>query len=204
MKYILLKDNKKPAYLQLYRQVRDDIVKHIYPYNSKLPSKRLLADELGISTVTVEHAYALLCDEGYVESRERSGFVVIFRETDGFAISNEHHTEHIEHNAEHTYPDFPLSVLSKTIRKVLADRGDLLLEKSPNCGCIELREAILQYLVRNRGIKIDAEQILDRFDNGRFCFRTTIIIELRRLGLAVWNTDGGQPIGIQIRSNIPR
>ncbi len=160
MKYILLKDNKNPAYLQLYRQVRDDIVKHIYPYNSKLPSKRLLADELGISTVTVEHAYALLCDEGYVESRERSGFVVIFRETDGFAISNEHHTEHSGHNAEHTYPDFPLSVLSKTIRKVLTDRGDLLLEKSPNCGCIELREAIRRYLVRNRGIKMDAEQIV--------------------------------------------
>ena len=35
-----------------------------------------------------------------------------------------------------------------------------MLEKSPNCGCIELREAIRQYLARNRGMQIDAEQIV--------------------------------------------
>lgn len=160
MKYILLKEKNNPAYLQLYRQIRNDIINQIYPYNSKLPSKRLLADELGISTVTVEHAYALLCEEGYLESRERSGFVVIFRKTDGFATSTEHHTEYRIQNTERDYPDFPLSVLSKTMRKVLTDRGDLLLEKSPNCGCIELREAISQYLARNRGIHIDVNQIV--------------------------------------------
>lgn len=160
MKYTLVKEKNNPAYLQLYRQVRNDIINQIYPYNSKLPSKRLLADELGISTVTVEHAYALLCEEGYLESRERSGFVVIFRKTDGFATSTEHHTEYKIQNTERDYPDFPLSVLSKTMRKVLTDRGDLLLEKSPNFGCIELREAICQYLARNRGIQIDVNQIV--------------------------------------------
>ena len=160
MKYTLSKENKNPAYLQLYKQVREDIINQIYPYNSKLPSKRLLADELGVSTVTVEHAYALLCDEGYVESRERSGFVVIFRKTDGFATSSEYRTEHTAHNTGHTYPDFPLSVLSKTMRKVLTDRGDLLLEKSPNCGCIALRNAIRHYLARNRGIQVDVNQII--------------------------------------------
>ena len=45
------------------------------------------AAELGVSTVTVEHAYSLLCEEGYVESRERSGYYVIFRESDGFEAS---------------------------------------------------------------------------------------------------------------------
>ena len=160
MKYTLSKENKNPAYLQLYKQVRDDIINQIYPYNSKLPSKRLLADELGVSTVTVEHAYALLCDEGYVESRERSGFVVIFRKTDGFATSSEYHAEHTAHNTGHTYPDFPLSVLSKTMRKVLSDRGYLLLEKSPNCGCIDLRNGIRHYLARNRGIQVDVNQIV--------------------------------------------
>ena len=81
MKYTMDKD-QRPVYLQLYRQIRDDIIAENYPYNTRLPSKRNLAEETGVSTVTVEHAYALLCDEGYVESRERSGFVVIFRKTD--------------------------------------------------------------------------------------------------------------------------
>jgi len=159
MKYILDK-KKRPVYLQLYKQIRDDIIAENYPYNTKLPSKRSLAEETGVSVITVEHAYELLCDEGYVVSRERSGFVVVFRKGDGFASSNEHHTHHIKHRTGNDYPDFPLSVLSKTMRKVITDQGELLLEKSPNCGCFELREAIRHYLARNRGIKVDVDQIV--------------------------------------------
>lgn len=159
MNYIIDKE-KRPVYLQLYRQLRDDIIAENYPYNAKLPSKRNLAEETGVSTVTVEHAYALLCDEGYVEARERSGYVVIFRSSDGFAASVEHHTERTQHRIQHSYPDFSLSVLSKTMRKVLTERQDLLLEKSPNCGCMELRETLRYYLARNRGIQVDMEQIV--------------------------------------------
>ena len=159
MKYIIDK-RKRPAYLQLYNQIRDDIIAENYPYNTKLPSKRTLAEETGVSTITVEHAYALLCDEGYVEARERSGFVIIFRKSDEFAAPSVRATEYSTHRSEHHYPDFPLSVLSKTMRRVLTEHGELLLEKSPNCGCIELREAIRHYLARNRGIQVDVEQIV--------------------------------------------
>lgn len=159
MGYILNKE-KRPVYLELYKQIRDDIIAENYPYNTKLPSKRALAEDVGVSTVTVEHAYSLLCDEGYVEARERSGFVVIFRKADGFAASSEKPTELTSHHTDTDYPDFPLSVLSKTTRKVLSEHGDLLLEKSPNRGCLELREAIRHYLARNRGIKVDVSQII--------------------------------------------
>ncbi len=159
MKYIIDKAHR-PAYLQLYKQVREDIISEIYPYNTKLPSKRALASETGVSTITVEHAYALLCDEGYVESRERSGFVVVFRKTDGFASANEHKTVLPNVRHKHICPDFSLSVLSKTMRKVMTEYGELLLEKSPNHGCVALREAIRHYLARNRGIKVDMEQII--------------------------------------------
>ena len=160
MKYIIDK-NKRPVYLQLYAQIRDDIVNGLYPYTSKLPSKRSLAEETGVSTITVEHAYALLCDEGYTESRERSGFVVIFRQNDGFASTTKTaHTYHTSYHSSSDIPHFPLSVLSKTMRKVLTNHGDLLLEKSPNLGCTELREAIKRYLARNRGIEVSTEQII--------------------------------------------
>lgn len=159
MKYTVNKDNR-PVYLQIYKQIRDDIIAEIYPYNTKLPSKRNLAEETGVSTITIEHAYALLCEEGYVEGRERSGYVVVFRRIDGFVTSNEHHTEHLTHYSENTNTQFPISVISKTMRKVLTEHGDLLLEKSPNCGCYELREAICRYLARNRGMQVDVEQIV--------------------------------------------
>ena len=160
MKYVIDKE-KRPVYLQIYNQIREDIVNDILRFDSKLPSIRALAEELEISTVTVEHAYALLSDEGYVESRERSGYVISFRKADGFAsTAKPTHKYHPATETKHAYPDFPLSVLSKTMRRVLTEHGDLLLEKSPNNGCAELREAIRQYLARNRGISVDTEQII--------------------------------------------
>lgn len=160
MKYIIYKENR-PIYLQLYRLIRDDIVNEIYPYNSKLPSKRSLAEETGVSTITVEHAYSLLCDEGYAISRERSGYIVTFRKSDGFASSAKPiKVHHSAERVEHAYPDFPLSVLSKTMRRVLTEQGDFLLEKSPNLGCDELRDAICRYLARNRAITVQKEQIV--------------------------------------------
>lgn len=159
MRYIVDKE-KRPVYLQLYKQIRDDIISENYPYGSKLPSKRSLAEETGVSTITVEHAYALLCDEGYIETRERSGYIVIFRKTDGFAAASEQRPEHFTYHDVHTYPEFPMSVLSKTMRKVLTEHADMAMERSPNSGCLELREAIRQYLARNRGIKVDVDQII--------------------------------------------
>ena len=98
--------------------------------------------------VTVEHAYALLCDEGYAESRERSGYIVIFRPADGFAGAVSAAPALPAHSSASTYPSFSVSILSRTIRKVLADPHDILLERSPNAGLIELRDAIRQYLAR--------------------------------------------------------
>ena len=172
MKYVIDKANR-PVYLQIYKQLRDDIIEGAFPYNSKLPSKRLLANEIGVSTITVEHAYALLCDEGYAEARERSGFIVIFRKTDGFASSNDSIRPSAKNSANASsgmpprssstisaYPEFSVSLLGKVMRKVLSDYQDVLLKKSPNAGCVELRDAIRHYLARNRGIHITLDQIV--------------------------------------------
>ena len=162
MKYVIDTDAKSAAYLQLYKMMRDDIVSGVYSYGSRLPSKRVLADELGVSTVTVEHAYALLCDEGYVESRERSGYFVIFRTEDGFAAPTPDGVRKIEPLAfvSASKSEFPFSVLAKTMRAVISDYGERILEKSPNSGSWELRSAIRDYLKRSRGINAAVEQIV--------------------------------------------
>ena len=160
MKYSVDK-SRRPVYLQIYRQIRQDIIDGIYPFGAKLPSMRLLCEELSVSIVTVEHAYALLCDEGYIESSVRSGFFVIFKKSDGFAAPAEVHTAHsIAPQIIHAYPDFPFSILAKTMRRVLSDYAEVLLERSPNAGCTELCEAIKNYLIRNRGMHVESEQIV--------------------------------------------
>ena len=78
MKYKIDKNSKTPIYVQLYEQMKNDIVNGAYEYNTKLPSKRFLSEELKVSVITVEHTYAMLCDEGYADSRERSGYFVTY------------------------------------------------------------------------------------------------------------------------------
>lgn len=163
MKYTINNESTVPAYLQLYKQVRDDIVKGIYLNGDKLPSKRTIAEEVGVSTITIEHAYALLSDEGYIEARQRSGYYVIFRTDDGFAtsvIGERLPVQHNYHPISSAETEFPFSSLAKTMRKVMSELGKSILSRSPNTGCLELRQEISRYLARSRGIRVDAEQII--------------------------------------------
>lgn len=163
MNFIIDKSAETPAYLQLYRQVRDDIIKGVFPFGSKLPSKRVVADEVSVSTITVEHAYALLCDEGYIETKERSGYFVIFSADDGFVSSVDSESKavhHLHNNNVRSSGEFPFSVLTKTMRSVISDFGESIFERSPNVGCSQLREAISTYLARSRGIYVEPDQII--------------------------------------------
>ena len=158
MKYRIDPDAPESAYLQLYRQLRQDLVSGELPFGTRLPSKRLLAGELGVSLVTVEHAYALLCDEGYVEARERSGYFASFggrlrRETPLPPLPA---AESLEAPPE----DFPFSVLARTMRRVLADYDRRILLRSPGPGTPELRAAIAAYILRTRGLSVPPERIV--------------------------------------------
>ena len=162
MKYYINEEIKTPAYFQLYSQVRDDIIRGIYPTGSKLPSKRTIASETGLSTITVEHAYALLCEEGYAEARERSGYFVIFHTGDGFlpAAKQAHMLPVTSDSSFEPDTEFPFSVLAKTMRKVITEQDRGILERSPNLGCIPLRTAIRDYLARSKGIQVDVDQVV--------------------------------------------
>lgn len=154
--------SERPLYLKIYDRVKGDIINGAFAFNSRLPSKRLLAEESGVSVITVERAYALLCDEGYVEARERSGYFVIFRSSDGFAYTSDGSCRQRAESKQLAtdYPSFSADALGKTVRRVLADYGDEILEKSPNSGDFRLKNALKRYLARNREIRVDEEQIV--------------------------------------------
>ena len=161
MKYSVDRSGHEPAYMQLYKQLRSDIISGLIPAGARLPSKRLLAGETGVSIITVENAYALLLDEGYAESRERSGYFVSLGAADG-EKPEEHAVESVAMPSELTAAaeDFPFSALAKTMRRVISEYDRRILARSPGCGCIELRRAIADYLRRSRAITVTPEQII--------------------------------------------
>ena len=158
MRYVLDNLSSEPLYLQLFRLIRKDISDGIYKPGDRLPSKRNLSLDTGASIITVEHTYALLTDEGYIEPRERSGYYVSgsadTRPDHTDMMSNAHHTVHVDDTS------LPFSVFSKTVRNVLSKYGESITEKSPNFGCPELRSAIADYLCRSRGIDVSPAQIV--------------------------------------------
>ena len=61
---------------QIRREIAMGIVNRQYPLHRPLPSIRRLSRELDVSVTTVALAYEALKQDGFVESRDRSGFFV--------------------------------------------------------------------------------------------------------------------------------
>lgn len=148
-------------YFEIYKDIKHKILTGEYAAEKKLPSKRVTADKYGCSVITVESAYGMLADEGYIEPRERSGYFVCKID----ALYKEDAQEiRIEHLDESTVgikmPDFEYSLWFKTIRKVISERGKELFIKSPNMGCAVLRNVLADYLYRNRGMPTKPQNIV--------------------------------------------
>lgn len=159
---------EEKKYMYLYRRLKREITEGIRPYGSKMPSKRMISEQSGISVITVEHAYSLLCEEGYTEARERSGYYVIYRDGDFLSTTGRVGESGEEYpalpilSAVHSAPDESISfpVMARAIRKVLLDKGEQILVKSPNHGCPELRGAVAGYLARTQEMYVKPEQVI--------------------------------------------
>ena len=73
----LPEDCSMPLYQALYLQLRQEIQSGALAYGKKLPSKRKLSEQLGISVNTVDSAYCQLEAEGFIQSSPRRGFFVL-------------------------------------------------------------------------------------------------------------------------------
>jgi GntR family transcriptional regulator/MocR family aminotransferase len=61
---------------QIRQKLVDAILQGVYASGTRLPSSRKLAEQLGVARNNVVLAYEQLVEEGYLESRERSGIFV--------------------------------------------------------------------------------------------------------------------------------
>lgn len=162
-----LKDKNK--YYNLYAAIRGEILRGKLKTGEKLPSKRALAADLGVSVVTVELAYEQLLAEGYIRSRQRSGYFVEDIIMGGIAertppaaaeipAAKKYRCDLVKGNIP---PDmFPFTTWARLMRLVLLDCGEHLLERVPCDGDPELKRAVSEYLYRSRGIDADPRYIV--------------------------------------------
>ncbi len=149
----------------LSHSIREDILAGRLAPGERLPSKRALAGHLGVSVVTVENAYLMLEDEGFISSKARSGFYVnevprMNRElpdTKGPGLIPEENNvrDRREELVTACFPQF-----ARIMRRLLSEKPEILTEDPPRLGCAVLRNAIAKYLFRYRGMQVDADRII--------------------------------------------
>ncbi len=152
---------KEKKYLRLYQTIKEKIVRGEYSAGIKLPSKRVMADRMGCSVMTVETAYNLLTEEGYITPRERSGYFVCALELPFRPEKTEETTlSYLSEETDTAETESLGSVWFKTVRKVMSDQGERLFVKSPGKGLPALRNALSSYLLRYRGMVAQPKQII--------------------------------------------
>lgn len=159
-------------------------------YLAKLPPSRVLAARLVVSRDTVELTYAQLEAEGYIARAVGRGSFVSYQQntligrellTDNSAESAQlaeselsvhgrslllaAHTPHTSRSDSLTpsVPDlrlFPIDSWLQLERQAVRQGAERLLGYADPQGLVELREEIIDYLRRERGVKASAEQVI--------------------------------------------
>ena len=158
----------KNKYYNLYYLIREDILHGTLRAGEKLPSKRALAKNLGVSVITVQTAYEQLLAEGYILSYERKGYFVaevnVGRSADAPPVERREKEEkkYCLNAVTGIAPAelFPFSVWAKLMRATLSEEGEHLLERVPCGGDLQLKSSICAYLYRSRGVKVNPRYIV--------------------------------------------
>lgn len=175
------RNSPQPYYQQIYHQVVESVETGAYRMDDRLPSIRKFALDLGVSRNTVEQAYTLLAQEGYVEPRAGSGYFISLagsaRQTPrAFSAGYDAHLEELlaQTSADEAQPPaydfaydrmdasaFPYSRWARISRDVLLDPcRTQVCAYSHRQGLPALREQIARYLMKEQDIVAHPEQIL--------------------------------------------
>ena len=87
---------KTPMYEQIYEYIKQDILHGNFAKNTKLPSSRILAEQLNVSRSTINSAYEQLLSEGYIYSKEKKGYYI----SDVKRLQSFTNTEHLYNKNE--------------------------------------------------------------------------------------------------------
>lgn len=177
---VINNDSNMPLYMQIYEQIKKDIITEEISGGSKLPSIRGLAKDLKVSRNTVENAYLQLSSEGYIESKLGSGYFALklesmellkpsygdVLESNGFVKDTTEVCETIEYKFNFTdrcfsSSEFPLQIWKKLSNQCFQSMNSITLTKyNAQWGERDLQIELMKYLKNARGVTCTPEQVI--------------------------------------------
>ena len=158
-----MNSKRHPLYIEIYNEIRDNIVNGIIPKNTKIDSVRQYSVKRGISTTTVEKAYNQLVIEGYIISRPRSGFIVVDihqnKSIKGDAIVDQISFSTYRNN-NLSEDLFDMKTYKSIINKIINYQSSELYKPCDPRGELQLRTEIQKYVLSERNINCDVNQIV--------------------------------------------
>lgn len=155
---------------QIYEQVRNGILEKRLKEGDRLASSRELANSIGVSRNIVLEAYERLIAEGYLEVKPKSGTFV----ASGTSLSFTENTRrketpkksdankkmYIDFKAGNPAIDyFPRKKWAQLTKEICLHSPEAVFGYGEASGMKELKNALVDYLKRVRGVQCSAEQI---------------------------------------------
>ncbi|WP_107948494.1 PLP-dependent aminotransferase family protein [Lysinibacillus parviboronicapiens] len=166
MELSILFSGNSPKYVQIYEEIKQAILMKKLSAHEQLPSKRMLANTLNVSVHTIKEAYEQLLAEGYIYSKERSGYFIASFQFEWLQLPQKDKQAPIQpltntikfdfHNGHVDKDAFPFSTWHKLMKKHFNAHN---LSTSPWQGEATLRQDIAHYVERSRGVMCDASQV---------------------------------------------
>lgn len=160
--------SESPLYNQIYTHFKEQILKNHLQVGYKLPSTRTLSNHLGVSLNRVKLAYNQLLEEGFIVSKERSGYFVDLLKPVTKSVHSKIQKEgtqakkqKIKYNFSYGEVDaekMPMSLLKNAYAQGL-DRA-AREGSSPKGGIYSLRSEISKYLYARRGVDISPDNTI--------------------------------------------
>lgn len=169
--FALSRDGNKTLVIQIEEELRRRILASQLQEDEQLPSSRELAHSLGVSRNTVNEAYEQLLLEGYIYRVSRSGTYV----SKGLAFKkgldlvpqqepdrlSEIETDIIDFKASQPAIDhFPKQAWANTYKQICLMADNSAFGYQSAMGHIQLREAVVNYLGRLRGVSAHSNQVV--------------------------------------------
>ncbi len=160
-------NDQSPLYDQLYRYIVSQIRTGQMREGEKMPSKRRLAQHLGVSLTTVERSYGILTAEGYLESLPRSGYrvarVLSLPEVQATAVlPPAEKREELDQSFSTSAVDtsvFPYAMWARLNKEAVYENPDLL-QRGDGQGDWPLRQTLAGFLHQYRGVNCTPEQVV--------------------------------------------